>query len=97
MKKFSLFLSLMCCFCLYAWAGEASLKAAPAAAPIVEHVNGVKAVSADFVPGTVVTDAASISEGMGYVLRSVRGFVLRTFLFSHRKIKIWREICKDKR
>ncbi|MCI7273891.1 glycoside hydrolase family 95 protein [bacterium] len=76
MKKFSLFLSLMCCFCLYAWAGEASLKAAPAAAPIVEHVNGVKAVSADFVPGTVVTDAASISEGMGYVIRSVRGFVL---------------------
>ena len=77
MKKFTLFLSLMCCFCLYAWAGEASLKAVPAGgAPTVESVNRVQAVSADFTPGTVVTDAASISEGMGYVIRSVRGFVL---------------------
>ena len=74
MKKFSLFLSLVLCVVLQAWAGSAVSKsseqhAVPPAASVV-----VKAAS--FTPGTMVTDASLISEGYAYVIRSARGFLL---------------------
>lgn len=75
MKKFSLFLSLMFCMVVQAWAGGAVAKASAGqqAVPSVA-VAGVRATS--FTPGTVVTDASAISEAYAYVIRSARGFLL---------------------
>lgn len=75
MKKISLFLSLMFCIVVQAWAGS-GVTTAPArqTAATFTAVEGIRATS--FTPGTVVTDAASISEGYAYVIRSTRGFLL---------------------
>ena len=75
MKKISLFLSLMFCMVMQAWAGSAVTKASAwqNAVPFTA-VEGIRATS--FTPGTVVTDEASISEGYAYVIRSARGFLL---------------------
>ncbi|MGM9693997.1 MAG: glycoside hydrolase N-terminal domain-containing protein, partial [Alloprevotella sp.] len=75
MKKFSLFLSLMLCMAMQAWAGSAVTKASAElhAVPLAA-VASPKATS--FTPGTVVTDAALINEAYVYVIRSARGFVL---------------------
>lgn len=75
MKKFSLFLSLMCCIFVQALAGSVVTTAtARQTAATFTAVEGIRATS--FTPGTVVTDAASISEGYAYVIRSARGFLL---------------------
>ena len=75
MKKISLFLSLMFCMVMQAWAGSAVTKASAGQSAVsYTAVAGVRATG--FTPGTVVTDAASLSEGMGYVIRSARGFLL---------------------
>lgn len=75
MKKISLFLSLMFCIVVQAWAGS-GVTTAPArqTAATFTAVEGIRATS--FTPGTLVTDAASISEGYAYVIRSTRGFLL---------------------
>lgn len=75
MKKFSLFLSLMFCMVVQAWAGGdvAKTTARQQAVPLTA-VAGARATS--FTPGTLVTDASTISEGYAYVIRSARGYVL---------------------
>ena len=76
MKKFSLFLSLMFCMVVQAsWAGDdvAKTTARQQAVPLTA-VAGARATS--FTPGTLVTDASTISDGYAYVIRSARGFVL---------------------
>lgn len=75
MKKFSLFLSLMFCMVVQAWAGGdvAKTTARQQAVPLTA-VAGARATS--FTPGTLVTDASTISDGYAYVIRSARGFVL---------------------
>ena len=75
MKKISLFLSLMFCMVIQAWAGSAvtTTPDRQTAAPLTA-IKGIKSV--DFTPGTLVTDVASISEGYAYVIRSARGFLL---------------------
>ena len=75
MKKFSLFLSLMFCMVVQAWAGGdvAKTTARQQAVPLTA-VTGARATS--FTPGTLVTDASTISEGYAYVIRSARGYVL---------------------
>lgn len=82
MKKISLFLSLMFCIVVQAWAGS-GVTTAPArqTAATFTAVEGIRATS--FTPGTVVTDAASISEGYAYVIRSTRGFLLYSADFSN--------------
>ena len=74
MKKFSLFLSLMFCAVLQAWAGSVVSKSSEQHA--VPPTASVVVKAASFTPGTMVTDASLISEGYAYVIRSVRGFVL---------------------
>ena len=80
MKKISLFLSLMFCMVIQAWAGSAvtTTPDRQTAAPLTA-VKGIKSV--DFTPGTMVTDVASISEGYAYVIRSARGFLLNSANF----------------
>ena len=80
MKKISLFLSLMFCLVIQAWAGSAvtTTPDRQTAAPFTA-VKGIKSV--DFTPGTMVTDVASISEGYAYVIRSTRGFLLNSANF----------------
>ena len=80
MKKISLFLSLMFCMVIQAWAGSAvtTTPDRQTAAPFTA-VKGIKSV--DFTPGTMVTDVASISEGYAYVIRSARGFLLNSANF----------------
>ena len=74
MKKFSLFLSLMFCVVLQAWAGSAVSKSSEQHA--VSPAASVVVKAASFTPGTMVTDASLISEGYAYVIRSARGFLL---------------------
>ena len=74
MKKFSLFLSLMFCVVLQAWAGSAVSKSSEQ--HVVSPAASVVVKAASFTPGTMVTDATLISEGYAYVIRSARGFLL---------------------
>ena len=74
MKKFSLFLSLMFCVVLQAWAGSVVSKSSEQ--HVVSPAASVVVKAASFTPGTMVTDASLISEGYAYVIRSARGFLL---------------------
>ncbi len=80
MKKLSLLLSLALSITVLAWAGNAVTKAYQQKAPETPVAEGV--TRADFTPGALVTSEAGITEGMAYVLRTERGYLLSSTAIS---------------
>ena len=80
MKKLYLLLGLALSISALTWAGSAVTKALLQKAPEAPAAENV--TRAGFEPGTLVTDVASITEGMAYVLRTERGYLLSSSVIS---------------